>query len=190
MHAFYTQPEASIKCDNCWQNRRDLTPSHQRGGRWWGKWNKHTHTATRSLLLIHPNMHRQRTLTYTLMNSSADCIAWGCKLFKCCRTMPLHCQGSWMFFPAVCGCRVPLVWWRGICHLGQQQLEPWWGCGGWFKATGTQGHLIHHTGVARAHWLPNNRHIRRPCPQRNPTYHQLIYGVSTNPNKVSSRQDK
>lgn len=33
--------------------------------------------------------------------------------------------GELSVLPAVCRCRLPLIRWRGICHLGQPQLQLW-----------------------------------------------------------------
>lgn len=120
-----------------------------------GKWNKHSrqNPCTRSLLLIHTNMRRQQ------INSHERWLnLWWTKLLKganCCRNTLLQCQGiqEIFFFTVVWRCRVPLLCWCDICHLGWLRLEVWWGCT-WFKVTGMQGHLIHHRGVACLYTLP------------------------------------
>lgn len=56
------------KCCNCWQNHRDLTPSHQRRPRWgkmkWARGLKENHTHMHALQLIHTNMHTQQIYSH------------------------------------------------------------------------------------------------------------------------------
>lgn len=134
---------------------------------------KQAHTHLHTLSCWHtPTCADKGTLTCTLINSSVDWIARGRKLFKCCRTVPLQCRGSWMF----CLLSADVEFFLSVAG----DLS--------FRMTKTQvtGHLIHRRGVTRDHWLPNYHLICRPCPHYNPTYHQPIYGMPANLNKVSS----